>query len=309
MKLFSFLTKDTNINFLSKRKIAFVFSALLVIASFVELGVNGLNYGIDFSGGILMEVKTEGQADIKEMRAKLSNLEIGEVNLQTVGDTGDEIMIRAQAENLDEKSQMTAVLKIKEILGDSVEYRKTELVGPAVGAELKKAGIIAVITALLAIAAYIWFRFEWQFAAGALIALTHDVITTVGVFSLLGMDFGLTTVAAILTIAGYSINDTVVSYDRVRENLRKYKKMPIFDLLNKSTNDMFSRTLLTSITTLIAVVAIFVFGGAALKSFSFALIWGVLVGTYSSIYVAMPFLTYFDLRAKKETVSPYGDIE
>ena len=309
MKLFSLLTKDTNIDFLGKRKFAFLLSALLVIASFMELGINGLNYGIDFSGGILMDVRTDGPADIKDMRDKLGNLGIGEVNLQTIGDTGNEVMIRAQAENIDEKSQMDAIIKIKQILGDSVEYRKTELVGPAVGGELKEAGLIAVVTALLAIAAYIWFRFEWQFAAGALIALTHDVITTVGVFSLLGMDFGLTTVAAILTIAGYSINDTVVSYDRVRENLRKYKKMPIFELLNKSTNDMFSRTLLTSITTLIAVVAIFIFGGDALKSFSFALIWGVVIGTYSSIYVAMPFLTYFDLRAKKEVVSPYGDID
>jgi preprotein translocase subunit SecF len=311
IRALNFITKDTNIDFMGKKKIAFTFSTLLVLASLFFVATKGLNYGIDFSGGILIEVQTDEVADLKAMRSTLNELKIGEIGLQSIGKSGKEIMIRAQAAGDDEKEQMKSLNKIKEALGsDGIEYRRVELVGPKVGSELIDDGIYAVIFSILAICAYIWFRFEWQFALGAMIALTHDVISIVGVFALMQMDFSLTTIAAILTIAGYSINDTVVSFDRVRENLRKYKKKPIEELLNQSINEMFSRTLLTSITTLLAVIAIFVLGGDALKGFSFAMIWGVVIGTFSSMYIAMPFLTLFNLRKSSAPVNnPYESVE
>ena len=219
-------------------------------------------------------------------------------------------MIRAQAKNLDEKEQMNAVNEIKNILGSEYEYRKVELVGPQVGDELKRAGIIASVIAILAITAYIWFRFEWQFALGGMLGLIHDIVITVGLLSLFGMDFSLTTVAAILTLAGYSVNDTVVTYDRIRENLRKYKKMPQFDLLNKSVNDIFSRTILTGLTTMLASLSLLIWGGDVLRSFSFTLVWGILIGTYSSIYVSAVILNLFDLRKKddEKVINPFGNV-
>lgn len=287
---------QTKIDFLGKRTIAYVLSAFLMIAAVYSTATKGVNFGIDFAGGILMEVKTDGPADIKTMRKTLSSLKLGDVALQGMGDTGEEVMIRIQKQEGGEEKEMEALLAVKKALGDSVEYRKTEVVGPKVGEELIQDGVWAVIFAIGAIVLYIWFRFEWQFAIGAMIALIHDVITTIGIFSVLQLDFNLTTIAAVLTIAGYSINDTVVSYDRVRENLQKFKKMPINELLNLSVNDMLSRTLLTSLTTLLAVISIFIFGGEVLRTFAFAMIWGVIIGTYSSIYVAIPFLGFFDLR-------------
>lgn len=311
MKLFSWVTKDTNIDFMKARKFTYALSILMVVLSCVCIAVKGFNYGIDFSGGILMEIKSENKIDLEKVRAQLSDVDIDEVNLQTIGDTGDEIMIRAQARELNEKEQMAVVNKIKSLLGNEYEYRKVELVGPQVGDELKKAGIIASVIAILAISAYIWFRFEWQFALGAMIGLMHDILTTVGLLSLFGMDFSLTTVAAILTLAGYSVNDTVVTYDRIRENLRKYKKMPQYELLNKSINDIFSRTILTGLTTMLAALALFIFGGDTLRSFSFTIVWGIIVGTYSSIYVSAVFLNLFDLRKSQEekVVNPFGNVE
>ncbi len=207
---------------------------------------------------------------------------------------------------------MKAVNAIKQILGDQYEYRRIELVGPQVGGELKKAGIIASLIAVLAITLYIWFRFEWQFALGAMVGLIHDLITTVGLLSLFDFDISLTTVAAVLTLAGYSVNDTVVNYDRIRENLRKYKKMPQYELLNKSINDIFSRTILTGLTTLLASVALFAFGGDTLRSFSFTIVWGVIVGTYSSIYVSSTMLNLFNLRANQgveKAINPFGNVD
>lgn len=311
MRLFSWITKDTNINFMGARKLTYVLSIAMVVLSCICISVKGFNYGIDFSGGILMEIKSEQKIDLDKVRAQLSDVAIDEVNLQTIGDSGDEIMIRAQAKTLNEKEQMAVVNRIKSLLGDEYEYRKVELVGPQVGDELKQAGIVASIIAILAISIYIWIRFEWQFALGAMIGLIHDIITTVGLLSLFGMDFSLTTVAAILTLAGYSVNDTVVTYDRIRENLRKYKKMPQFDLLNKSVNDIFSRTILTGLTTMLAAMALFIFGGDTLHSFSFTIVWGILVGTYSSIYVSAVILNLFDLRKSQEerVINPFGNVE
>lgn len=310
MRLFSWVTKDTNINFMGFRKQGYVLSILMVVLSLVCIAVKGFNYGIDFSGGILMEVKSESAIDVDKMRQELSTLDIDDINIQTIGETGDEVMIRAQAEEMNEKEQMAAVNAIKTTLGSSYEYRRVELVGPQVGDELKMDGVIASVIAVLAISAYIWIRFEWQFALGAMIGLIHDLITVVGLLSFFDFDFSLTTVAAILTLAGYSVNDTVVTYDRVRENLRKFKKMPQYDLLNKSINDIFSRTILTGLTTMLAAAALFAFGGDTLRSFSFVILWGVIVGSYSSIYVSATFLNLFDLRKQpdEKSINPFGNV-
>jgi len=312
MKMFSWVTKDTNIDFLKYRKLGYALSIAMCVIAILSITLKGFNYGIDFSGGILIEVKSEQPINMESMRKKLAHVDLDDLNLQSIGETGDEMMIRAQAKNLDEKAQMAAVNQIKETLGSGYEYRKVELVGPQVGDELKEAGIIASVIAVLAICLYVWFRFEWQFAIGALVGLSHDLLVTVGLLSLFGFDISLTTVAAVLTLAGYSINDTVVNYDRIRENLRKFKKMPQYDLLNKSTNDIFSRTILTGITTLLAAVALFAFGGDALRSFSFTILWGVIVGTYSSIYVSTTLMNLFNLRANQnaeKNINPFGNVD
>jgi preprotein translocase subunit SecF len=248
--------------------------------------------GIDFLGGILIEAKTDGPADISKLRREMNGLDLGEIKLQEFG-APDDILIRIQKQEGGEKAQQAAIRKVKAALDSSVvEYRRTEFVGPTVGAELREAATWAVFSAIGAILLYIWFRFEWQFGLGAVIALLHDVITTIGLFALLQLEFNLATVAAILTIAGYSINDTVVVYDRVRENMRRYKKMPYEELFNNAINQTLSRTVVTSVTTLLALIALYIFGGEVIRGFSIALIWGVLIGTYSSIALAVPFLLY-----------------
>ena len=310
MKMFKWVTKDTTIDFMGPRKLTYALSALLIVFSVASMAIRGFNYGIDFSGGILMELRSENKIDVENLRKQLSVVNLDEINLQSIGETGNEVVLRAQAKSLDEKQQMAVVNQIKSALGSDYEYRRVELVGPQVGDELKKAGVIASVIAVLAISVYIWFRFEWQFAVGAMIGLVHDLIITMGLLSFFNFDFSLTTVAAILTLAGYSVNDTVVTYDRIRENLRKFKKMPQFDLLNKSINDIFSRTILTGLTTLLAAMALFVWGGDTLRSFSFTILWGVIVGTYSSIYVSTAILNWFDLRkvAREEDVNPFGNV-
>jgi preprotein translocase subunit SecF len=233
------------------------------------------------------------------MRSALSGLNLGEVALQEFG-RNTEVLIRVERQPGDSAAQQLAVAAVKEALAKEItgeiSYRRVEFVGPKVSAELVRAGTLASVLAVVAMLVYIWFRFEWQFGVGAVIAILHDVLLTIGIFSLLGLEFNLSTVAAILTIAGYSINDTVVVYDRVRENLRKFKQMPLTELLNLSINATLSRTLLTSVTTLIALLTLYLFGGEVLRGFSFAMIWGVLVGTYSSIFIAVPLLVYMNLR-------------
>ena len=295
MRLISLVPVGTKINFLKFRKMAAVFSLFLCVASVGLFAAKGLNFGIDFRGGILLEIRTPGAADMSKLRASLGGLGLGEVQLQEFGQPTD-VLIRIERQAGGEKAQLVAVEIAKKALGDEVNYRRTEFVGPKVGGELIEAGVTAVLLALGAMLVYIWFRFEWQFGVGAVIAILHDVLLTIGIFSLLGLEFNLSTVAAILTIAGYSINDTVVVYDRVRENLRKFKQMPLTELLNLSINATLSRTLLTSVTTLIALLALYLFGGEVLRGFSFAMIWGVLVGTYSSIFIAVPLLVYMNLR-------------
>ncbi len=283
-------------DFLSRRRLTLVFSACLVAASFALFGLIGLNLGIDFTGGILIEVRTDGPADLADLRSRLRGLGLGEVTLQEFG-TETDVLINVQRQEGDEKEQIKAIQAVKTELGDLVvEYRRTEFVGPKVGGELKRAGALATGLALLGIGLYIWFRFEWQFAVAALIALIHDVLSTIGFFALTQIEFNLATLAAVLTIAGYSINDTVVIFDRVRETLRKYKKMPMFELLNLSINHTLSRTVLTSVTTLLALTSLFLFGGEVIRGFTAGLIWGVVIGTYSSIGLAVPLLSFLNLR-------------
>lgn len=313
MKIFSWIIKDTKIDFLKWRKIGYTISLLLIAASIASITLRGFNYGIDFSGGVAMDVRSKnGPVDVEKVRNQLSVLDLDELNIQSVGHDNDQLLIRAQANNADEESQRIAVNKIQEILSSDFTFERVESVGPQVGDELKLSGILACIFACIAISLYVWFRFEWRFAVGALVSLFHDVFIIVGLLSIFHLDLSLTTIAAILTLAGYSINDTVVTYDRIRENLQKFKKMPQYDLLNKSINDIFSRTILTSLTTLLASLALLVFGGAALYSFAFVITVGVIIGTFSSIFVAVPILNWFDLRKaaqEEENINPFGNVQ
>ena len=306
MRLVSLIPVGTRIDFMRRRKLAAAASIGLALASALLFLVQGLNYGIDFRGGILLEVRAQGPARIADLRSDLSGLDLGEIELQEFGQETD-ILIRIEKQPGGETAQLRAVETVKAALGRDVEYRRVEFVGPKVGGELIEAGVTAVLLALAAMLVYIWFRFEWQFGVGAVIALLHDVALTIGVFSLLGLEFNLSTVAAILTIAGYSINDTVVVYDRVRENLRKYKTLALDALLNLSINETLSRTVLTSVTTLLALLTLFFFGGQVIKGFSFAMIWGVVVGTYSSIWIAVPLLVYMRLKRGGLIVGETGE--
>ncbi|MBC8337438.1 MAG: protein translocase subunit SecF [Alphaproteobacteria bacterium] len=292
---FNLIPTDINIAFIPKKMVFFAVSILLVVVSVGLFTGKGLSYGIDFQGGIMIDVRTDGPADLAAMRSSLGQLGLGEVALQEFGQP-DDVLIRIQRQDGGEKAQEAALAKVKQALGTGVEYRRTEFVGPKVSEELFIDGVMAVGFAILAILVYIWFRFEWQFGLGAVVALLHDVLTTIGIFALLGFEFNLSTVAAILTIAGYSINDTVVVYDRVRENLRKFKKMALPELLNNSINQTLSRTIMTSVTTLLALSALYFLGGEVIRDFSFAMIWGVLIGTYSSICLAVPLLLYMNIR-------------
>ncbi|MCH2564891.1 MAG: protein translocase subunit SecF [SAR116 cluster bacterium] len=286
----------TKIDFLKLRLSALGFSGLLVAASIAMFTIIGLNLGIDFRGGILIEARnTEGPAEIGRLRSDLDDLGLGDISLQSFGSETD-ILVRVQRQDGDEKAQIAAIELITKTLGAHYDVRRTEFVGPTVGAELAEKGILAVICSLAAIMVYIWFRFEWQFSIVAILALAHDVLTTIGLFALTSFEFNLATVAAILTIAGYSINDTVVVFDRGRENLRRYKSSEQPAILTMSRNETLSRTVMTSVTTMLALLAIVLFGGAVLRDFALAMMWGVLLGTYSSIFVAVGMLTFFDLK-------------
>jgi preprotein translocase SecF subunit len=290
-----FVPENTAFDFLQQIRVAAAFSVILLLASIGLFFGKGLNLGIDFRGGILIEAQSQTSAEITEIRSGLSRLDLGDISLQSFGSERD-ILIRVQRQEGDETAQIAAIQLITATLGESFEIRRTEFVGPTIGAELAEKGILAVCCALLAIFVYIWFRFEWQFSIAAIIALSHDVISTVGLFALASFEFNLATVAAILTIAGYSINDTVVVFDRVRENLRKYKSWDQIKILNKSLNETLSRTIMTSVTTSLALLAIIIFGGAVLRDFALAMLWGVTIGTYSSIFVAVGLISRFDLK-------------
>ncbi|MBT4490160.1 MAG: protein translocase subunit SecF [Rhodospirillaceae bacterium] len=286
--------EKTNIQFINWRKPAMVGSAILVVLSLILAATPGLNFGIDFRGGILIEVQTSGPANLSDMRSNMGGLGLGEVSLQEFG-AADTVLIRIEKQPGYASAQQAAVSKVRAALGEGVDYRRTEFVGPKVSGELIEAGAIAILLAVVLMLIYIWFRFEWHFGVGAVVALVHDVALSIGMFAATQMEFNLSTIAALLTIVGYSINDTVVVYDRVRENLRKYKAKSLPDVLNLAINDTLSRTTMTSVTTLLALVVLFVFGGAVIQGFVFAMIWGVIVGTYSSIFIAAPLLIILGL--------------
>ena len=306
MALIKHLPAEPKVNFIGRYRATLAVSTLLVLVSLGLFFTTGLNFGVDFRGGVMLEVRTDGPANLADLRSRLGSLGLGEVTLQTL-DVDTDVLINVQRQEGGDEAQNAAVARVKEALEGTVsEYRRTEFVGPKVGSELKQAALLATILALSGIALYIWFRFEWQFSLAALVALTHDVVTTIGFFAITGLEFNLASVAAILTIAGYSINDTVVVFDRVRESLRKYKKLAVGQVLNMALNATLSRTLLTSITTLLALIALSVFGGHVVRGFSLALIWGVLVGTYSSIGVATPLLMLMNLR-HSQVAKPESD--
>jgi preprotein translocase SecF subunit len=267
-----------------------VTSSILILASLFLFFTVNLNYGIDFRGGTLIEIRTkDGPADLGDLRSRLGGIGLGDVQIQEFGDPS-EVLIRIEQQTGGEENQQRSIQLVKETLGDTVDYRRVEVVGPTVSGELIRDGTIAVVAAIFAVWLYIWFRFEWQFSIGAVAALVHDVILTIGIFCLLQLEFNLSIIAAILTIVGYSLNDTVVVFDRIRENLRKFKKMGLGELVDLSLNETLSRTILTSVTTLLALGSLYIFGGQVIRGFTFAMIWGVVVGTYSSVFIASPVL-------------------
>ena len=287
---------DTNYPFMDYRKIFIISSLILILSSVLLLSFKGLNLGIDFKGGTLIEISTKN-SDIAELRRILSP-NFNDVSLQEFGNS-ETIIIRLQNETNTESIE--TVNQVKNLINDKVsEFRRSEFVGPTISSELLWKGLQAISFALLAILTYIWLRFDWQFGFGAVVALSHDVLFTLGVLSLFNIDFSLSSIAAILTICGYSLNDSVVIYDRIRENLRKYKKLELSELFNVSINNTLSRTIMTSLTTLIALFSLYIFGGEVIKPFAFAMIIGVIIGTYSSIYIAVPTLLIFKFRPQEE---------
>ncbi|MGE0523567.1 MAG: protein translocase subunit SecF [Variibacter sp.] len=275
------------------RRISFPLSALLSVLAVVLYFTHGLNFGIDFRGGTLMEVQSKaGDADLATLRAKIGSLELGEFQLQQFGGP-TEVLIRISQQPGGDAAQQEALQKVRNVLGDAYEYRRVEVVGPRVSGELLSYGLIGLLVAIVGILVYLWFRFEWQFALGASIANVHDIVLTIGFMSISQIDFDLTSIAALLTILGYSLNDTVVIYDRIREMLRRYKRMPMTDLLNASVNSTLSRSIITHVTVTLALLALLLFGGQAIHSFTATMMFGVvLVGTYTSIFIASPMLIY-----------------
>ena len=284
---FSFVPADTKIDFVRLRTISWVVSALLTVVPLFLVWTVGLNFGIDFQGGTLIEIKTkESTADLASIRSRINALNIGEVQIQEFG-APDNVLIRIAAQPT-EQEQQASIGKVKQALGEGVEYRRVEVVGPTISNELIAGGTVAVVVAMLGILIYVWFRFEWQFAVAAIASLIHDVTGTIGVYALLQLEFNLSSIAAILTIIGYSLNDKVVIFDRIRENLRKYRRMPLVELLNLSINETLSRTTLTHVTTFLAMLPFLIVGGEAIYGFALAMCWGIVIGAYSSIFVAAP---------------------
>jgi preprotein translocase subunit SecF len=293
VRLLRIVPDDTKFDFMRFRRISFPVSALMSILAITLYFTHGLNFGIDFKGGMLIEVQSKvGDADLAKMRSTLGALGLGEVQLQQFGAPND-VLIRIGEQPGGDEAQQAAVNKVRGALGNEVDYRRVEVVGPRVSGELLSYGVIGLMLAILCILVYLWFRFEWQFALGAMIANVHDLVLTVGFMSITGVDFDLTSIAALLTILGYSLNDTVVIYDRIREMLRRYKKMPMPELLNASVNQTLSRSVITHLTVSLALLSLLLFGGQAIHSFTATMMFGVvLVGTYTSVFIASPILIY-----------------
>ena len=304
MRLLRIVPDDTKFDFMRFRRISFPLSAAMSILAITLYFFHGLNFGIDFKGGTLMEVQSKvGDADLAKMRAALGALGLGEVQLQQFGAPND-VLIRIAEQPGGEAAQQEAVRKVRGALGGEVEYRRVEVVGPRVSGELLSYGVVGLMLAIFAILIYLWFRFEWQFALGAMIANVHDIVLTIGFMSVTQIDFDLTSIAALLTILGYSLNDTVVIYDRIREMLRRYRKMPMPDLLNASVNQTLSRSVITHVTVSLALLALLLFGGQAIHSFTATMMFGVvLVGTYTSVFIASPILIYLGVGTGRDSLS------
>ena len=304
MRLLRIVPDNTTFDFMRFRRISFPMSALMSILAITLYFTHGLNFGIDFRGGTLVEVQTKaGPADLAKMRSSLNALGLGDVQLQEFG-APDDVLIRVAEQPGGDAAQQAAVAKIRGALGEGVDYRRVEVVGPRVSGELLSYGIIGLMLAILCILVYLWFRFEWQFALGAMIANVHDLVLTMGFMSLSGVDFDLTSIAALLTILGYSLNDTVVIYDRIREMLRRYKRMPMPDLLNASVNQTLSRSVITHVTVSLALLALLLFGGQAIHSFTATMMFGVvLVGTYTSVFIASPILIYLGVGTGRDSLT------
>ena len=287
-----------NINFVSKFKKANFISIIIFVLSIILISFKGLNYGIDFKGGTLIELRTETSIDTSSIRESLRTMNLGDVNVKKFGKKGD-YLIKVEQKNSNNSSLIPEIKRtLSDYLNTEVDFRRVENVGPKVSSELLQSSVIAITLALAAMLFYIWVRFEWQFSVGSIIALFHDVTITLGIFSLLSLEINLSIIAAVLTIVGYSMNDTVVIYDRIRENLLKYNKISISDIANLSINETLARTIITSVTTLLALFSIYLLGGEILRGFSFAMILGVIIGTYSSIFVASPILKFFKVSYK-----------
>ena len=304
--LFRFIKKTPKISFVENRKKFYILSLSFAIISIFSLWIKELNFGIDFKGGLLVEIKHENKIELESLRNSISALNYGDFTLQKLDNSNDNFLIKIELSSDMKGNQETLIARLKEKIQNNfegkVDYRRIEYVGPTVSKELIMTGIIAILIAIFSMLIYIWFRFELPFAVGAVLALIHDTILTIGMFSITSLEFNLSTVAAILLIIGYSMNDTVVVYDRIRENLKKFKKLDTFSLLNKSINETLSRTINTTATTILALLALFIFGGNIIKDFSLAMIWGIVIGTYSSILIATPILLNMKIRkANKES--------
>ena len=297
--LIRFIKKTPNLNFIDNKKFFFITSGVLSIISIFFLIIKGLNFGIDFKGGLLIETSFNKNIDIVKIRTKLNEIVPGDFSIQSLDNSKNNYLIKVETYSSSNGNNQKLISDIKNNLNkeyQDIDYRRLEYVGPTVSNELIQAGIFSILIAIGAMLMYIWFRFEFPFAIGAVVALIHDIVLTVGMFSISSLEFNLATVAAILLIIGYSMNDTVVVYDRIRENIKKFRKINIVALLNKSVNETLSRTINTTATTILALLALFIFGGNIIKDFSFAMIWGILIGTYSSILIATPVLVFLNIK-------------
>ena len=298
--LFRFIKKTPKIKFIENRKKFYIISIFLAVISIFSLWLKELNFGIDFKGGLLVEIKLDNNIELESLRNNIKNLNYGDFSLQKLDNSNDNFLIKIELSSDFQENQEVLITRLKKTIKNNfegnIDYRRIEYVGPTVSNELIMTGVIAILLAIFSMLIYIWFRFELPFAIGAVLALIHDTILTIGMFSITSLEFNLSTVAAILLIIGYSMNDTVVVYDRVRENLKKFKKLDTFSLLNKSINETLSRTINTTATTILALLALFIFGGNIIKDFSLAMIWGIVIGTYSSILIATPILLNMKIR-------------
>ena len=304
MKLLRLAPEDTKFPFMRFRRVSYPFSALMSIISVVLFLNIGMNFGIDFSGGTLIELRAkDGMADTAKLRSIADHLNVGDVEVQGFGGTSD-VTLRFGLQPGGDVAQQAAVNRVRDAIGDGYEVRRTEVVGPRVSGELVQSGTLGVVISIIAVLCYLWFRFEWQFAVGAIIATMHDLLLTVGFFALTRLEFNTTSIAAILTIVGYSLNETVVVLDRIREMMRKYRKMPTDQLIDVSVNAVIPRTIMTATTVFLALISLVVFGGEVIRSFSLAMIWGIFVATYSSIFICSPMLIYLGLRSDTVGAAP-----